>query len=366
MNEASEWRIALAHDLAAHYAPQPGVRMIVAGGSAARGQADAYSDIDLIVYWERVDAGWLASAPLGPAGGARFTFRAVVEGTVYLEQYFIGDLKLDVAHIALAWWEDLASAVLERADTADEKQDTLAGFMLAAPLYGGELYAQWRARLAAYPDALARRMVEQHLFFYPLWVLEQHGLARGDIFSFYDLMCGAIKRLVGVLAGINRVYVSTEHLKRVGDIVRSMPIRPPGAAERIESLLTIERAQAPAALGALIAETLDLVEARMPEVDIGRARRAFGFTVRACDARPEFPRSQQRQQPEAQDDHAGSAVDPAQDVRADPLAQQVDPAAQRQPPQRRPDEDAQHENRGRGVVAPGSADAEPGQDGDER
>jgi hypothetical protein len=293
MNDASRWRVELAHELAGSYSSHPDVRMIALGGSAARGQADTYSDMDMAVYWEQIDAAGLADAPLQPVGGARFVFRAAYEGAVYLEQYFIGDLKVDIVHIALAWWAQTAAAVLEHADPAPEKQDTLDGFLSAVVLYGQPLYAQWRARLAAYPDDLARKMVQQHLFFYPLWVLEQHGLARGDIFSFYATLCEMIKNMVGVLAGLNRVYVSTEHLKRLGDIMRRMPIRPPDAAERIEALLTMDRAQAPAALGALIAEVLDLVDAYMPEIDTSRARWAFGFALRPATEKPDLPLNRQ-------------------------------------------------------------------------
>src|SRR5437764_15346429 len=104
MNSASQWRIDLARELAAFYAPQQGVRMIALGGSAARGQADAYSDVDMAVYWDRIDGDWLAVARLRPAGGERFAFRSAFDGAVYLEQYFVGDLKIDIVHISLAWW----------------------------------------------------------------------------------------------------------------------------------------------------------------------------------------------------------------------------------------------------------------------
>src|SRR5688500_18970774 len=64
MNHASQWRIELARDIAGWYTDQPNVRMIALGGSAARGLADAYSDMDMAVYWEELDRAWLAEPPL--------------------------------------------------------------------------------------------------------------------------------------------------------------------------------------------------------------------------------------------------------------------------------------------------------------
>src|SRR5438128_1388465 len=149
--------------------------MIALGGSAARGLADAYSDLDMAVYWDQLDGDWLAAPPLQSAGGERFTFRKLFDDQVAVEQYQIGAAKVDVAHFSLGWWERIAADVLERADMAPEKQEVLDGFLSAIPIHGTPLYEQWRARIAAYPDELARQMVKQHLAFYPGWVLTQHG-----------------------------------------------------------------------------------------------------------------------------------------------------------------------------------------------
>lgn len=52
MNEASEQRQALAKKIAIAYITNPKVKAIRVAGSVARGQADAYSDIDISIYYE--------------------------------------------------------------------------------------------------------------------------------------------------------------------------------------------------------------------------------------------------------------------------------------------------------------------------
>jgi predicted nucleotidyltransferase len=51
MNEASVWRLALAMRIALHYRANPNVRAVAIAGSVARGYADRFSDIDLLVCW---------------------------------------------------------------------------------------------------------------------------------------------------------------------------------------------------------------------------------------------------------------------------------------------------------------------------
>ena len=54
MNDASEQGRAIAKRNAAAYLAIPKVRAIGVAGSVARGQADAYSDIDMSIYYEEL------------------------------------------------------------------------------------------------------------------------------------------------------------------------------------------------------------------------------------------------------------------------------------------------------------------------
>jgi hypothetical protein len=262
--------------------------MVLAGGSAARGSADAFSDLDVAVYWDRPDYSWIADAPLDPAGAQRFKLHEQVPGEVYVEQYRVGAAKMDVVHIGLGWWERLVADVVKRADAAPDKQEMIEGFLSAIVLQGESCYAAWRSQLLPYPEALAVRMVEEHLFFYPPWVIQAHDVDRSDWLSFYTHLTGAVRNLVGVLAGLNRIYVSTEAPKRVTEIFRQMVIAPADLSARVEALWTMDRTRVPEALGALVSDVLDLVERHLPQADIVNARRVFGFALGPCESRPEF------------------------------------------------------------------------------
>lgn len=51
MNEASQWRFALAQQIAKGYAANPKAQVIMVAGSTGRGSADRYSDLEIDVYW---------------------------------------------------------------------------------------------------------------------------------------------------------------------------------------------------------------------------------------------------------------------------------------------------------------------------
>ncbi|OAI38644.1 hypothetical protein AYO38_01910 [bacterium SCGC AG-212-C10] len=277
MTHADEWRIALARDIASVAARQPGVIMAAVGGSAARGQADAWSDIDMAVYWDEVDPEFVASPWFTGAGVDRFTYVEVEPPRLYLEQYFIAAAKVDIVHIARSWLDDEFNKVTRDLDTTPDRQEVLGGLADSLPLHGEAEFARWQGRLAAYPDALAEKMVREHLRFMPGWALSEQCLVRGDLFMYHELLSTALKNVTGVLAGLNRRYVCLAKAKRIDSIVERMPIAPPDAAAAIRALLRGDDFEAN--YTALVGGTLALVEQHMPSINTAAAHALFAFPM---------------------------------------------------------------------------------------
>lgn len=287
MNDASRWRLELAQDIADIYAAQPGVQMVIATGSAARGVADAWSDLDLMAYWDEVpDPAWLGTPPLAGTGASRFTAQG--SGGGYLEQYRLGALKIDVGHGSVAGLAERIDDVTVRHSTEPTAQKVASGLQHAIALYGAGAYEQHRARVAAYPDALALKMVQQHLFFMPAWTHERQSLDRGDLFGFYDLVCDVVRNLMGVLAGLNRVYYPTHpEPKWTAWYLTRMPLQPDGTHEAITALLAQPTHETIAAFYAVIEATVALVEQHLPAADTTTARAVLGVGMEPCEERPE-------------------------------------------------------------------------------
>ena len=184
----------------------------------------------------------------------------------------------------LGWLDELIDGTLSGESFDTTSLDVLRGVEEAIVLFGEERYEPIRARVLDYPDALRRAMVEAHLKLTPSWIYDGMGRDRGDLVVFYEYVLATMRNVVGILAGINGVYVAPEKLKRVGAVVGRMELTPPDAAARLDALLELPREQVRAELDDLVAATLDLVEAELPDVDTTRARALWSLPAEPSDA----------------------------------------------------------------------------------
>jgi hypothetical protein len=283
VNEQSAWRLAFARGYIEPYAENSGARMAVLGGSVAQGVADRWSDTDTLVYWDEIDSDWLEDSR---SGGERFTWVESYPGNAWLEQVRFGSLKADIAHVRLGWLHELIDGVLAGTDTETTSLDVLRGVQEAIVLFGEDEYEPIRARVQDYPHELRLAMVRNHLQLTPSWIYDGMGRDRGDLLVFYEYVLATMRSLVGVLAGLNRVYVAPDKLKRVGAVVGRMELTPPDAAARLEALLELPREEVRAELDDFVSRTLELVDEHLPEVDTTRARTIWSLPAEPCEQPP--------------------------------------------------------------------------------
>ncbi len=145
---------------------------------------------------------------------------------------------------------------------------------------------EWRARASAYPDELRVAMVEQHLAFGPHWWLEML-VERNDLPYLYDLLCRVEQTLLGALCGLNRVYLPATTLKWAASIAADLMVAPPDLARRLNRVFRAAPRDGVREARRLIHETVDLVEAHLPEFDTApvRARLAAPARVLPEDSR---------------------------------------------------------------------------------
>jgi hypothetical protein len=283
VNEQSAWRVEFARRYIQPYRENAGARMAVLGGSVAQGVADRWSDCDTLVYWDAIDSEWLEYSR---SGGERFTWLESYPGNAWLEQVRFGRLKADIAHVRLGWLHELIDGVLAGTDTDTTSLDVLRGVQESIVLFGEEEYEPIRARVQDYPHELRLAMVRNHLKLSPSWIYDGMGRDRGDLVVFYEYVLATMRSLVGILAGLNRVYVAPDKLKRVGAVVGRMELAPPDAAARLDALLDLPRERVKPELDDLVARTLELVEEHLPEVDTSRARSIWSLPAEPCEEAP--------------------------------------------------------------------------------
>jgi hypothetical protein len=287
-SEASRWRVEFTRELIAHYTSNKAIKIIVLGGSAARGISDAYSDLDIVVYWDKIDLEWLETQPLSRVGGKHIMLRKMGESGIYLEEYFFNELKVDLGHITMDVWNQMVDEVLLSYKPEPDLQKTLEGFLEAIVLHGEEEYRKQREMIKAYPDELAVKMIRSNLGFYVRGYLINQALNRGDLLAYTDGVCLMLKKLLGILAGLNKVYFSTREPRWLEVELSKMAILPDNICERLTYIIGNPGQKAVDMLDALTDEVLDLVKTHRKDIDLTRFQRFYSLRVEACNTKPEL------------------------------------------------------------------------------
>jgi predicted nucleotidyltransferase len=279
MQDANERLFALAERVAAVYTAGGKARASAVLGSVARRQSDAFSDIDLGIYYETMPTEEEIVAGREALAATHLMRLPGGSDDGIADIFTVDGVECQIMHCTVARIDADLSAVLDAHETEHEKHAVVGGILDALPLFGEDLVIGWQRRAAAYPDALAQAMVRDHLRFWPYQMLEKRIVPRDAPLFFHKALIDDEKTLLSALSGLNRLYPQLE-FKRLDAYVARMHIAPPRLAARLKQLLQVEPLVAVAMLRAVIEETFALVERHMPAVDTAEARKRFAQVPR--------------------------------------------------------------------------------------
>jgi len=245
------------------------VRAALLAGSAGRGDADRFSDIDLLFYVDEVPSTGAIAAIREAVGGIdpvrRFEATEYVNG----EEFRLEGVRTEVSFtdVQRIEWQ-LDSLLVELDQVASPRQKFLSGLAEGVPLYGKALIEQWQRRLATYPEAFREEMIRRHWNFFPLWYYDEAMALRDSELWRLDALLEGAFNLLGVLAGVNRLYFARFEFKRMRQFAAKMELAPPALIDRLEELFRLPAAEAAQSFGQLIEETRQLVASELPDLEL--------------------------------------------------------------------------------------------------
>jgi predicted nucleotidyltransferase len=266
MDEATEQVRALARRVVAAALELGPLRAALLAGSGARGDADFYSDVDLLLYVDDLPPEGRLERLQEALGGTE----PVPIAAPHLVQFHVGGVAVQVGYRTVTQIEDELEAALGRLEEVigSPNQKMLSGLLEGLPLHGDDVVARWRARVASYPDELRVASITHHWSFFPLWYYGDAMALRDSELWRLDMLLEAAFNLLGVLAALNRVYYARFELKRLRALVAKLPLAPPNLADRLEQLFVLPADAAAEALGSLVVETRDLVARELPDLEL--------------------------------------------------------------------------------------------------
>ena len=273
MTDATGHLRTLARRVADSYLTYAKPRAILLVGSAATGTADLYSDLDMLVYYDKVPPEeLLASTPreLGAdhyRGTAWSDESGAPDEHGYSERYTLNGIECQVGHETVGAFEREITRLVVDLELSEELLKIMSGLFDGLPLHGEDLIEQWRRR-AAYKDELQRAIIEKRWKFFPWWYFQERLRARDTTVWRYDVLVQSVYSVVGVLAALNRCYFSTFEFKRESTFLARLEVTPPNLAARLDALFESDEPASTTELERLVGETAALVSMRFPDIDL--------------------------------------------------------------------------------------------------
>lgn len=277
----SQWRIDLARQISTVYPADA----IVLVGSPAFGLADAYSDVDVVMFWEEVPSDD-ERIKIGQSYGHvhvvdSFNHQAEFSLQNAAEVIHLGEskLKLDITHKSITAQNQMVEEVLIGLDTNLKKLSQIRNISKGIVFKGQAIFDTWHNRYHPMPATLADKLIAQYLHFWAYQPLHKLVIERNDSLFARQLMTGNCEKIVQAICVMNGEYPpdKSKHLQYLLEGLEQAPT----TYERIQQVCNHPIEEAYPILKSLIEDTFDYADHF--GYDTRKARQHYG-TLRQANS----------------------------------------------------------------------------------
>jgi hypothetical protein len=260
----------LASNISNIYKQNPKVEAVLLGGSVSRNWHDEYSDIELFIFWKEAPTDEDRKAPIHTVNGRIIDFYPY-EDEEWSETYESDGIKLEISNFLTSTIQKVVDDVTVKFETDLDKQCLVAAIYDGIPLYGEELIVQLKKKVEVYPKELSIRMIKDHIYLGNRWSNREALIEREDWLMLYKVIVSVQTNLMGILFGLNRLYVHHPAFKWLKHSLKAMKIVPRDAFHRFSSILLNHPKDSVSELEELIKEVYELVRIEFPSLDLSDA-----------------------------------------------------------------------------------------------
>lgn len=229
------------------------IQAVVVAGSVARNFADAYSDVEIPIFWESLPDDETRHAIVNSLDAE---FIVSYNGPAREDQLLIKGLQVDLWHITVRREEETIHSVLDEHQVDLSRLNAMDTIRCCIPLFGDEIIAKWKDRAKEYPEELREAIVKAHL---DSFAIGQLGLAakRNDPTGFYAELTRLQQEVFLILLALNKCYFPT--FKWLYQTMKAMAIKPISIEQRFKRAYTLSFMDAIEDTKKVLEETLQLV-----------------------------------------------------------------------------------------------------------
>jgi hypothetical protein len=258
---------SLAAEISTIYMQNPKVEAVLLGGSVSRNWHDGYSDIELFVFWKESPTDEDRKASINIANGSIIDFHPYEEEE-WSETYITQGIKLEISNFLIGTIQKFINDVILAFDTDLDKQCLVASVYDGVPLGGEETISQLKKKVEVYPKELSEAMIRNNIYLGNRWNNREALLAREDWLMLYKVIVSVQTNIMGILFGLNRLYVHHPAYKWQKHTLENMEIVPKNIANRLPSILLEHPKNSVKELEAIIQEIYQLIQNEYPTMDL--------------------------------------------------------------------------------------------------
>lgn len=260
----------LASNISKVYSQNPKVDAVLIGGSVSRNWNDEYSDIELFVFWKEGPTEEDRKVSINLVNGRIIDFHPYEEEE-WSETYVTNGVKFEISNFLTSTIQKTINDVIVEFDTDLDKQCLVAAVYDGIPLYGEELLRKLKKKVEIYPKELSLGMIRDNIDLGNRWNNREALLKRKDWLMLYKVIVSVQTNLMGILFGLNKLYVHHPAFKWQKHSLEAMKIVPRNIFNRFTSILLNHPNESVSELEDIIKEIYELIKTEYPSLDLSEA-----------------------------------------------------------------------------------------------
>lgn len=260
-NYHCKWRIELGEQICEKVKAIEGVKAIAIGGSVGRGYADEYSDLEILIFWDKYPDENTRKLIVKKLN-AEYFYPYNYEGRE--DNVIVNGFRIDLWHLTLEQEEQVIKSIIEDFEIDFGSSNAMDTIRTCIPLFGEEIIYSWKNRAKEYPKEIVIKNIKESLSAIDCTQAELY-IIRQNSTLIYEHIANLQKNIFLIFLALNKQYFPT--FKWMYKSFEALKIKPKNIEQRFRDVFAYQPRKAYENTLDIMMETLDIINEVYPEID---------------------------------------------------------------------------------------------------